>query len=317
MTVSIIFPFQNAERFIREAFESLIAQDETDIEIIAINDCSTDSSEEILRSYKDERLRIVRGPCQGLGHALNAGLNAAKGEFIARMDADDIAMPQRIRIQRNFLQDNPDVVIVGSSAIRIDSEGSHLGQYRVPIGPENVRRYSVHASPLVHPSVMMRREVFEDIGFYWSNKREDYQLWARVLAAGLVIDNLAEPLLYYRVLEGSSSQRNQYRNLCLTNSIRSLLRSSGPRDRFEASINKCLKRGDHESDLFRFALYGRNKYNLAAKKVQGILPKTFFNTLSLLFSILHPLVFLDSWHGLHGRKILSRNWQYNKGSKSR
>jgi glycosyltransferase involved in cell wall biosynthesis len=315
MMVSIIFPFQNAERFIRAAFKSLIVQDETDIEIIAVNDCSTDLSEEILRSFKDSRLRIVRGPCQGLGPALNAGLNAAQGKFIARMDADDIAMPHRIRTQKQFLEDNIKVDIVGSSAIRVNSEGLQLERYRVPVGPETVRRYAAHSSPVIHPSVMMRREIFDIIGGYWNYKREDYQLWARALAASLVIDNLEEPLLYYRTVDGSSSQRNQYLNFCLTNNVRYLISRSLPLDRFEARVNKCIERGDRESNLFRLAVFGRNKYNLAAKAAHGTLLRVLFNTISAIFSIAHPLVFLDSWHGFCSRMILRRNSQINRDSK--
>jgi hypothetical protein len=156
---------------------------------------------------------------------------------------------------------------------------------------------------------MARREVFEKIGGYWGNTREDYELWARVLAAGMNIDNLAEPLLYYRVTDGSLSKQKQYQKLCLTNTIRRFICSPTERARFEMGANRCLKLADRDSKFFYFALFNRNKFNIASQNAQGYFLKKIFNILMFFFATVHPLVLRDSWHGFRSRMILQQNWK--------
>jgi len=116
--ISVVMPVYNTEKFVAEAIESILAQTFTDFEIIIIDDCSTDKSWQIIQDFSEKDQRIVtiqNSENQGLARSLNKGLKIAKGQFIARMDADDISMPQRFEIQLDFLKNHPDVGVVGST----------------------------------------------------------------------------------------------------------------------------------------------------------------------------------------------------------
>lgn len=206
--VSVIMPAYNAEKYIAEAIDSILAQTFHDFEFIILNDCSKDRTEEIILSYKDDRIVYLKNE-QNLGVAatLNKGLAAAKGEYIARMDADDISLPERFACQVVFLDETPKVAVLGTAVETFDEYGN---TFRNPYRPDaaQIKIDLLFASVLAHPSVMMRRDVILDLGGYDRDFEglEDYELWCRV-AAKHEIAVYPEVLLRYRIHSAQVTQQ--------------------------------------------------------------------------------------------------------------
>lgn len=199
--VSVILPVYNGEPFLREAVDSILAQSFGDFELIAIDDGSLDASGEILDriARADDRVTALHQANAGVVATLNRGLALAHGEFIARMDADDVAHPDRFARQVAFLDANPDVAAVGCAVTLIDDRGKRIRDIDYPGTPEAVAAFLETGSALAHPTVMMRREAVRAVGGYRAAYRhaEDYDLWLR-MAERYRLANLAERLLLYR-----------------------------------------------------------------------------------------------------------------------
>jgi len=199
--VTVILPVYNTERYVHQAIDSILAQTFENFEFIIIDDGSTDGSADIIAQYKDQRIRFIRKPRnEGLVSALNLGIELALGEYIARMDADDIALPERLEKQVAFLDSHPDVVVVGTKAWRIDPAGKIIESMISVTRWEDVHRYlRSGANRLIHSSVMMRTEIVRKIGGYREQFRhaEDIDLWLRILEHGKIC-NLSEKLMLYR-----------------------------------------------------------------------------------------------------------------------
>jgi glycosyltransferase involved in cell wall biosynthesis len=207
--VSVLLAVANGERYLRPALESALRQTLGDLELLVVDDGSTDATPEILERIEDPRLQVLRNRERlGLAASLNRGLDEARGRFVARLDADDVAMAGRIERQlRRFVSGTP-VAIVGSAVLELDAFDRPGVLHAMPRGAEAVRWAALFSSPFFHPSVVVDRELLDrhglryDVGYLES---EDYDLWARVLehADG---DNLSEPLVLYRVHAGQASQ---------------------------------------------------------------------------------------------------------------
>ena len=201
--VSVILPAYNAEKYIKEAVDSILGQTFTDFELIIINDCSKDSTEQILLSYTDPRLVYVKNE-QNLGVAgtLNKGLSLAKGTYIARMDADDISLPQRFEKQVAYLDAHEKVAVLGT-AVELFGEGMPPQVRQFSQVPEQMKVDLFFSCGLAHPSIMMRTEVIRKLGGYDMafEGLEDYELWCRV-AREHQVTTLPEVLFRYRVHPG-------------------------------------------------------------------------------------------------------------------
>ena len=212
-SVSVVLCVHNGERFLRATLDSLVRQTHEKMEVVVINDGSTDATEQILREREnDPRFRIFSQPNQGLVSALNSGLDKANGEFIARIDADDLAHPERLARQVAYLTDHPAVAAVGSAVALIDDAGRPQGVRRFPTGPSTVRTALLEGCPLAHPSVMFRKSAVVGVGGYRPAFRhaEDYDLWLR-LSESYELDNLPDTLLSYRQHTGSVTKRFAHR----------------------------------------------------------------------------------------------------------
>ncbi len=212
-------PVYNGGSYLAPAIESILGQSYTDFELILLDDGSTDGSAAVMDRYAeaDSRVRLVRAPHRGYVAALNDGLELARGRFIARMDADDIALPDRFYAQVEALQARPHLAVIGSHVEEIDQAGRRLGLSLSPVGSRAVTRVAESASPVHHPAVLMRREAVESVGGYRPEFEvaQDYDLWLRILDAGLEIDNLPRVLLRYRCHPGSvSSTRPARQGVC-------------------------------------------------------------------------------------------------------
>jgi glycosyltransferase involved in cell wall biosynthesis len=204
--ISVLLPVYNGGPYLDVAVRSVLAQTFADFELLAIDDGSTDGSLEMLRSYEDHRVRVIEnGRNLGIVETLNRGLSLAGGEFVARMDSDDISLPGRFERQAGFLDAHPGVGVVGTSGGLIDGRGEFLAPFRYPLSHEAIL-FSLHFfCPLAHPSVMMRREVvlsaggYRSAGLSWGGASfpEDYDLWWR-LGDVTRLANLPDRLLLLR-----------------------------------------------------------------------------------------------------------------------
>jgi glycosyltransferase involved in cell wall biosynthesis len=201
--VTVLMPVYNADRYVAEAVRSILDQTFRDFEFLIIDDGSTDRSPEILAEYagRDGRIRLLRRENRGLLATLNELIGLAQGEILARMDADDIAMPRRFERQLAFLRSHPEVVAVGSRAVMIDPDGDELfemcdEQTHDEIDGANMRG---KGGALLHPAVMMRAAAVRSVGGYRTefHLSEDMDLWLRLAEVGQ-LHNIQEILLKYR-----------------------------------------------------------------------------------------------------------------------
>ena len=211
--LTVLMSVYNGEAYLAAAIESILRQTFTDFDFLIIDDASTDKSSIILEKFakQDTRIKILTNQQNyGLAYSLRRGVEAAKTPWIARMDADDLAICDRLTKQMNYIKEHPEIDIIGSYALDINDNGEVLGTRKVPLDHENIYRL-IWTNPLIHPTVLFRRSAIIKIGSYYCKTRqripEDYHLWFRACAAGLQFANLPEPLIYYRF-----SQENFVRN---------------------------------------------------------------------------------------------------------
>jgi glycosyltransferase involved in cell wall biosynthesis len=208
--VSVVLAVYNGSRYIREAIESILNQTFEDFELLVIDDGSVDDSVQIVSSYADPRIVITKLEHVGLVSGLNVGLGIAKGDFIARMDADDRARPSRLAVQHEFLLSHPEVAIVCSDIATIDADGKTTGQQIQRWPDNNLLRdgllYRRTIKPLIHPTVMMRSEVIRTLGGYRAfDTCEDHDLWLRAIDR-YQFHRINHVLLDYRIYGGGVSR---------------------------------------------------------------------------------------------------------------
>ncbi len=208
-------PVFNGEKYLREAVDSILGQSYKDFEFVIIDDGSTDRTPAIVREYADHdaRVRVLSGPNLGYTRALVKGVAVSSGELVARMDADDIALPERLERQVNFLTLRPDCVAVGAVVLVIDSDGDPVLHRRYPSQHEDIeaQHFTGQGCALAHPATMFRRAAYEKAGGYRPEfePAEDLDLWLRMAEVGK-LGNVGEELLKYRVhLRGTSLTRQK------------------------------------------------------------------------------------------------------------
>ena len=203
----------NAEKHLAEAVQSILNQTYSNFEFIIFEDASTDCSLKILEEFEasDSRIILIKNKknhgAEGFIKNLNLGLKMASGEFIARMDADDISDINRFEKQVQFLTENPSIFIVGSYLQLIDGEGKHLKIMSAPEKDDDIQKKMLKKISLFHPVLMWRN----DEKIFYREKMiacEDYDLYFRLMNNGYQLANIKEPLLQYRILENSISRKN-------------------------------------------------------------------------------------------------------------
>ncbi len=217
--VSVVMPAYNAAAYLPEAVRSILEQTFTDFELIVVDDGSTDDGPKILASFDDARLRVVRQENAGVAAALNAGLAEANGEYIARMDADDIAAPHRLAVQVAFLNRWPKIAAVSCELVFIDGDGNAL-EYgiRRPCSPLAIRRATLLGAPIVHAALLARASFFERYGGYRVEMKhvEDYDLWVRAMNDARFA---ALPFEMYHCRRHGGSVSGQWSDLQKTNTL--------------------------------------------------------------------------------------------------
>lgn len=209
--ITVFIPVYQAERYLAESIDSILCQSYADFELLIIDDGSRDNSYEIAKDYatKDQRIRVLRNEGnQGVSFTRNRGIQEARGEFIALLDADDLAVPERLAKQLAFLDQNPDVVACGTQASLIDTNGKETGEMiAVPTHKEEVKVRLAFQNQFVNSSMMFRLEVLKQTRGYYSGLCEDYEL-AVQLNAQNCLANLADTLVKYRVHEQGISKQH-------------------------------------------------------------------------------------------------------------
>lgn len=207
--ISCIMPVYNGEKFLRPAIESILNQTYKHFELIIINDGSTDNTENIILSYNDERIRYVKNECNlKLIKTLNKGIDIAKGEYISRMDADDIALPTLFEEEVGAFEQYKDVGMINTLTFHLSEDGKHIRKNRLIINlqPNILPLINGFQNMISHPGVMVKSELMKKYR-YRDNLQvlhlEDYDLWLRFFKDGIICHTLDKRLLYYRTVSTS------------------------------------------------------------------------------------------------------------------
>lgn len=206
--ISVLMPVNNGEKYLNEAIESILHQKYKNYEFVIVNDGSTDNTDVIIESFQlqDQRIRICHQRKQGLISALNTGLNLCQGKYIARMDADDVSLPERLGKQVTFMEEHPQVGVCGTWVQTIGTVAGQTWPY--PADDAALRCQLLFRSPLAHPAVMMRRETLIKTRLRYSQRdAEDYALWVH-LAQHSQLANIPQVLLFYRTHSQQTMQQH-------------------------------------------------------------------------------------------------------------
>jgi glycosyltransferase involved in cell wall biosynthesis len=208
-SISILMSVFNAEKYLREALDSIFRQTFSDFELVVVNDGSSDGSGDILRSLDDPRVRLLENEQHvGLVECLNWGIEVCRGKYIARMDADDVALPERLAEQYRFLETHPAIGVCGSWAQVIDGNGCVRGRIVRPTDPVVLRMHLLFSMPLVNPSCCLRAELLRRHRYCDVLAAEDYDLWCR-MSEDTDMVNLPVVLLQYRWHDTNMSKEMQ------------------------------------------------------------------------------------------------------------
>ncbi|MCK5285790.1 MAG: glycosyltransferase [Candidatus Pacebacteria bacterium] len=204
--ITVLMPVYNGEKYLEESIKSILNQTFTDFEFLIINDASTDESKNIINSFNDPRIKLVENEENiGLTKSLNKGLILAQGEYVARMDDDDISLPKRFQIQVNLMNKNPKIGVVGTWAKVIgESNKKYIKTYS---NFEKIKALSIFKNILIHPSVMMRKNILDKYDLKYNEElthSQDYDLWARLMLYS-PITNIKKILILYRIHKENES----------------------------------------------------------------------------------------------------------------
>ena len=256
--VSIIMPVYNGEEYVEVAIDSIRNQSYKNWELILINDGSTDNTENIINQYADSRLKYIKNETNlGLIATLNKAISFCDGEYIARMDADDICEKERLSKQVNFLDKNPSIAMCGTNAIVIDEHGNKKGNIVNVSSNDYIQINLLFSVPIVHPTVMFRSQILRNYQYNPIYKHiEDYELWCRI-ADEYKICNLSSKLLEYRWHTSNVSvlhnkQQENLKNKVITNQLSKLGLNATEKELYlhRVSFMQYDAKGGHQKKQF-------------------------------------------------------------------
>ena len=264
-TISVImsvFNEETREKYLREAINSILNQTFTDFEFLIINDGSTDRTAEILQSYDEPRIKIINNEKNmGLTKSLNNGLGMARGEYIARMDADDISMPERLNVQYNYMEDDINLAICASSYEQINEKGNTMKIIKGYLGCEHLYYFLTFANLVAHPSIMFKKSVALQVNGYDDKliRAQDYDLWYRISRVGKVIQ-IDEVLFKLRLHQESlsSKYRNTQKNIARSVALRNINQICN--GRINTKLIEMLRENDVNAHTLINNLIILNKY---------------------------------------------------------
>lgn len=207
--VSVLLPVYNGRDYLAESIKSILKQEYRNLEIIIINDGSTDDSQQFIETFNDTRIKCIQQKNQGLAATLNHGITLASGKYIARQDQDDLSHPNRILSQLKYMEVHPECVLLGTWAQIMETDKLANRFHCHPIDELTLRYQLLFNNPFVHSSVLLRRSALLQVGGYTTDPErqppEDFELWSRLSRIGSIA-NIGEVLLTYREVPGSMSR---------------------------------------------------------------------------------------------------------------
>lgn len=297
--VTVLLPVYNSAPFLRKAVDSILVQTWRDFELLAIDDGSTDGSLDILRAYSDPRIRLVAHERnQGLVASLNEGLDLAKGAYIARMDADDIMLPERLAWQAAHLDAHPEIALVAGMVAFMNRDGAITGTWdtdQATPDEASVAAMLPRTNCIAHPTVMLRRSALGGLRYAPRHGAEDWDLWLRMRSRGLRLDKLPRTVLHYRVHPGSitaTDKRTTSYERRLLRTRWQFLAGEWSRMRFSPVHMAVLK-----AQARTRARHLRN--NVALPFLQGAYRLFTYSPVRLLRERTRLLHALASWEGKH------------------
>jgi glycosyltransferase involved in cell wall biosynthesis len=299
--ISVILPVYNAALYIEESIKSILNQTYSNFELIVIDDGATDNSAELIKKFKDDRIRFYSQSNMGMAKTLNKAIDMANGKFIARQDADDISLPQRFEKQVQFLLASPEVNLLGTSAEIIPVQNNIRRFHKHPVDDAQLKIDLFFDNPFVHSSVMMRVEALKVVGYYDIEKDsliQDYDLWSRFSRIGKIA-NLSEPLVEYREVNSSISRTTEkYLSKVISQSIE--------------NINYI-----HPENMY----FVRQLTNLYHKEYGVIDAKISFRKMIIILNDIVTKISIDTGENIqsiklymnpHVRKLISRYYDFKK-----
>jgi len=294
--ITVLMPVYNGDKYLIEAVDSILNQTFSDFEFLIIDDGSTDQSIDLIKTYDDPRIRLIMNKKNmGQSGTLNKGLSLARGEYIAIMDQDDISIPERIKKQLKFMENNSNVDVCGSW---LQLFGKYNGINELPIDSEKIKVNLLTNQNLAHPTVLIRKSTLVKYNFNYNPNysiAQDYDLWIR-MSEYCTFFNIPEPLVKYRIHENQNSKIAADRSIIESNrSLNFLMKRMG------------IQLNDHELILHKKIFRGVDIESLIMGKVFRYLMR--LRSSNFRNKIFEPIVFNEFL------RIKWRRFMFNKKSK--
>ena len=265
---------------------SIMLQTYANLEIIVVDDCSTDNTFAILEKLakEDKRIKLFKNDVnEKIAETLNFALTQATGKYIARMDGDDISHPKRIEILYNYLQENPEVKLVGSNVLSIDEVDNVLKKSTLPESSETIKKVALYTSPILH-IWMTYKSIYEKYGSYRMAGVEDYDFILRLISNNIKLANVQEYIYSVRIRKGNTVSSMGLTQLKLSNYVRKLykerIKNNSCRDSFSLEeYRQVIKINSFQKKMFGLSAFFLRKF-LIRKKKEGII----YLPLAFLFS---------------------------------
>ncbi len=292
--VTVLMSTYNSQSTIKEAVDSILNQTLLNFEFIIIDDASTDNTLKILKEYRDSRIKIIENKeNKGLGYNLNYGINISKGAYIARMDSDDISLPQRFQKQVDYLNLHPDIICVGSRAYRFGNLSLFQKLFKRVMNQilsyDELKIQMLNGTPLLHPSVMFNGILLRKAGFNYSptfRRAQDYELWTRMIW-DFKMENMKDCLLKYRYSKSQASSRFRSEQIANSNIM------------YQRVLSKLLGRTVNNEEILTHSLFSTKNH----------LSHDEFNKVSHWIDILHDAVIVSSIFDEQSfNKIMAVRW---------
>jgi len=306
--ISIVMSTYNSENTIEKSINSILQQTYSDFELIVINDGSTDKTGDIVKQIGDKRICLITQDNRGLAASLNRAISLVRGKYVARMDDDDIALPERLQCQIDYMLANSEIDIVGGQAWIIDQNDCIIGEMKKPLGKDNIKKYIEYACPIIHPTYLVKAEVYKAVGGYreYIGNAEDYDFLLRVVDSGYLLANVIKKVILYRVYPSDSARKNFSKNSMVqmvnTRKILKLhkFRKKGllePKHIVDSIKNTSVKR-----NLWFEFWHDLRNYFIAQSKGESIMKNNVSRIMVVLCSIMHYELLLSGRRGYRSLK---------------
>lgn len=299
-SVSVVMSVYNGEEYLNEAIDSILSQTFKSFEFIIINDGSTDSSSKIIRSYTDSCIVLIEQENTGLSKALNIGIGRARSDLIARMDADDINMPERIKLQYEFLKEHPECVAVGSNAEVIDMNGNYIFTSDQTLTWEEIKtKIILKSTPFFHSSTMFRTRIFKECGGYNIKlyTAQDGDLFYRMSRYG-ELRNIQDILIKYRITPYAISRKTRVARFVQKRARKLAMKGVLQNNYYNWMIKVQTRKRSNSFKYYNYHILLAKKYlwnNYDVNNARHHLKKAFnYKKFSIQIIVLFLLSYIDS-----------------------